>query len=138
MTWQPEDWPAPATLQLTLRQSPSGKTAIHAHLEKLSDRTLVSGCASAGGGHWIGSLRRFPDPCWELFASRLTTTSAGQSAHRISEPQQAAGQEQHREHGEQGDVRLRLSPEVAPDDVGDHVRGGADADTQEPDRQPVD
>jgi uncharacterized protein YndB with AHSA1/START domain len=35
MTWQPEGWPAPATLQLTLSESGSGKTAIHAHLEKL-------------------------------------------------------------------------------------------------------
>jgi uncharacterized protein YndB with AHSA1/START domain len=36
-TWQPEGWPAPATLQLTLSVSGSGKTAIHAHLEKLPD-----------------------------------------------------------------------------------------------------
>lgn len=35
MTWQPEGWPAPATLQLTLSRSGSDKTAIHAHLEKL-------------------------------------------------------------------------------------------------------
>jgi uncharacterized protein YndB with AHSA1/START domain len=37
MTWQPEGWPAPATLQLTLSESGSGKTAIQAHLEKLPD-----------------------------------------------------------------------------------------------------
>ena len=37
MTWQPDGWPAPATLQLTLVPSGSGKTAIHAHLEKLPD-----------------------------------------------------------------------------------------------------
>ena len=37
MTWQLEGWPAPATLQLTLSQSSSGKTAIHAQLEKLPD-----------------------------------------------------------------------------------------------------
>ena len=37
MTWQPADWPAPGTLQLTLSRSGSGKTAIHAHLEKLPD-----------------------------------------------------------------------------------------------------
>lgn len=37
MTWQPKGWPAPATLQLTLLESGSGKTAIHAHLEKLPD-----------------------------------------------------------------------------------------------------
>jgi uncharacterized protein YndB with AHSA1/START domain len=37
MTWQPEEWPAPATLQLTLAETGSGKTAIQAHLEKLPD-----------------------------------------------------------------------------------------------------
>jgi uncharacterized protein YndB with AHSA1/START domain len=37
MTWQPEGWEAPATLQLTLSESGSGKTAITAHLEKLPD-----------------------------------------------------------------------------------------------------
>jgi uncharacterized protein YndB with AHSA1/START domain len=37
MTWQLEGWPTPATLQLTLLGSGSGKTAIHAHLEKLPD-----------------------------------------------------------------------------------------------------
>lgn len=37
MTWQPRDWPAPATLQLTLSQSGAGKTAIRAHLENLPD-----------------------------------------------------------------------------------------------------
>jgi uncharacterized protein YndB with AHSA1/START domain len=37
MTWQPEGWEAPATLQLTLSESASGKTAITAHLEKLPD-----------------------------------------------------------------------------------------------------
>jgi len=37
MTWQPDGWQAPAILQLALSQSGSGKTAIHAHLEKLPD-----------------------------------------------------------------------------------------------------
>jgi uncharacterized protein YndB with AHSA1/START domain len=37
MTWQPEGWAAPATLQLTLLESGSGKTAIAAHMEKLPD-----------------------------------------------------------------------------------------------------
>ena len=37
MTWQPEDWPAPATLQFTLAKTGSGKTAVQAHLEKLPD-----------------------------------------------------------------------------------------------------
>jgi uncharacterized protein YndB with AHSA1/START domain len=37
LTWQPQDWPAPATLQLTLEESSSGKTAITVHMEKLPD-----------------------------------------------------------------------------------------------------
>src|SRR5207245_6743467 len=37
LTWQPKGWAAPATVQLTLLKSGSGKTAIHAHLEKLPD-----------------------------------------------------------------------------------------------------
>jgi uncharacterized protein YndB with AHSA1/START domain len=37
MTWQPTGWDSPATLQLTLTESESGKTAIGAHLEKLPD-----------------------------------------------------------------------------------------------------
>lgn len=37
LTWQPEGWAAPATLQLTLTESAAGKTAIQAHLEKLPD-----------------------------------------------------------------------------------------------------
>lgn len=37
MTWQPDGWSAPATLQLTVMRKDSGRTAIHAHLEKLPD-----------------------------------------------------------------------------------------------------
>ena len=37
MTWQPADWSSPATVQLTLTPSSSGKTAIRAHLERLPD-----------------------------------------------------------------------------------------------------
>jgi uncharacterized protein YndB with AHSA1/START domain len=37
MTWQPEGWPSPATLQLTVTEAGSGKTSIGAHLEKLPD-----------------------------------------------------------------------------------------------------
>ena len=37
MTWQPEDWPSPATFQFTLSETESGKTAVQAHLEKLPD-----------------------------------------------------------------------------------------------------
>ena len=37
MTWQPDGWPAAATVQLTLERLRSGKTVIHVHLEKLPD-----------------------------------------------------------------------------------------------------
>jgi uncharacterized protein YndB with AHSA1/START domain len=37
MTWQPDGWSAPATLQLTLSTAGSGRTRIGAHLEKLPD-----------------------------------------------------------------------------------------------------
>ncbi len=37
LTWQPDDWDAPATLQLTLEEPAPGRTAIHAHAEKLPD-----------------------------------------------------------------------------------------------------
>ena len=37
MTWKPEGWPAPATLQLTLSGSRPGKTVIRVDLEKLPD-----------------------------------------------------------------------------------------------------
>jgi uncharacterized protein YndB with AHSA1/START domain len=37
LTWQPEGWATPATMQLTLSRAQSGKTTITAHLEKLPD-----------------------------------------------------------------------------------------------------
>jgi uncharacterized protein YndB with AHSA1/START domain len=37
MTWQPDGWEAPATLQIALTESGTGKTAIGAHLERLPD-----------------------------------------------------------------------------------------------------
>jgi uncharacterized protein YndB with AHSA1/START domain len=37
LSWQPQEWSAPATLQLTLSESESEKTVIQAHLEKLPD-----------------------------------------------------------------------------------------------------
>lgn len=54
MSWQPEGWPAPATLQLTLSESGSGKTAIHAHLEKLPD----AGAREAMRKRWREALER--------------------------------------------------------------------------------
>lgn len=37
LSWRPAGWAAPATVQLTLSASSSGKTALRAHLEKLPD-----------------------------------------------------------------------------------------------------
>ena len=37
LTWQPDDWAAPATLQLTVSQPREGRTVLHVHLEKLPD-----------------------------------------------------------------------------------------------------
>lgn len=37
MTWQPDGWPSPATLQLTFLERAPGKTSIGAHLERLPD-----------------------------------------------------------------------------------------------------
>ncbi len=60
LTWQPEGWAAPATLQLITSESPSGRTALRAHLEKLPDaetreamrthwRAVLDKVASAAG-----------------------------------------------------------------------------------------
>jgi uncharacterized protein YndB with AHSA1/START domain len=37
MTWRPERWASPATLQITVTEAGPGKTSIGAHLEKLPD-----------------------------------------------------------------------------------------------------
>lgn len=55
MTWQPEGWPAAATLQLTLSEAASGRTAITAHLERLPD----AGARAAMRTHWREVLERF-------------------------------------------------------------------------------
>jgi hypothetical protein len=52
--WQREGWPAPATLQLTLSESGSGKTTINAHLEKLPD----AGAREAMRERWREALER--------------------------------------------------------------------------------
>jgi uncharacterized protein YndB with AHSA1/START domain len=54
LTWQPEGWSAPATLQLTLAETGPGRTAIHVHLEKLPD----AGARDAMRAHWRGALER--------------------------------------------------------------------------------
>lgn len=37
MTWRPDGWDAPATLQLTLTATGAGRTAVNVHLERLPD-----------------------------------------------------------------------------------------------------
>jgi uncharacterized protein YndB with AHSA1/START domain len=54
LTWQPEGWPAAATLQLTLTESAAGKTALRAHLEKLPDEDA----RDAMRAHWGEVLER--------------------------------------------------------------------------------
>jgi len=54
MTWQPEGWPAPATLQLTLTASGSGRTVVGAHLEKLPD----ADAREAMRARWRAALER--------------------------------------------------------------------------------
>ena len=54
LTWQPEDWPAPATLQLTLSQAGTTKTAVQANLEKLPDADAREAMRS----RWRAALER--------------------------------------------------------------------------------
>ncbi len=37
MTWRPEGWPAPATLQLTVSEAGHGKTVVNVHVDRLPD-----------------------------------------------------------------------------------------------------
>lgn len=54
MTWHPDGWSTPATLQLTLTEAASGKTAVTAHLEKLPDADAREAMRS----HWSEALER--------------------------------------------------------------------------------
>jgi uncharacterized protein YndB with AHSA1/START domain len=54
LSWQPQEWPAPATLQLTLSETESGKTAIQAHVERLPD----VGAREAMRTRWREALER--------------------------------------------------------------------------------
>ena len=54
LTWQPKDWAAPATLQLTVHESRPGKTVLGAHLEKLPDAEAREEMRS----HWRATLER--------------------------------------------------------------------------------
>ena len=61
LTWQPEGWPAPATLQLTVSESRPGKTVINVHLEKLPD----------------GEAREAMRARWRATLERLAAASQG-------------------------------------------------------------
>jgi uncharacterized protein YndB with AHSA1/START domain len=54
MTWQPDGWPSPATLQLTFLERGPGKTSIGAHLERLPDAVV----REATRERWRDSLER--------------------------------------------------------------------------------
>ncbi len=54
MTWRPDGWPAPATLQLTLTERGPGRTAIGADLEKLPDAEA----REAMRARWRAALER--------------------------------------------------------------------------------
>lgn len=54
MTWQPEGWAAPATLQLTLVASGPDRTAVRVHLEKLPD----AGARETMRSRWRQALAR--------------------------------------------------------------------------------
>jgi uncharacterized protein YndB with AHSA1/START domain len=54
MTWQPQGWPQPAALQLTILTGKSGTTALHAQLEKLPDAVA----REAMRVHWRQALER--------------------------------------------------------------------------------
>ena len=55
MTWQPADWEAPATVQVTLLESSSGTTAVNVFIEKLPDAEQ----REAARAHWRSALERF-------------------------------------------------------------------------------
>lgn len=48
LTWRPDEWEHPATVEITLRESASGTTAIHAHLDELPDADTRQAMRS----HW--------------------------------------------------------------------------------------
>ena len=54
MTWHPDGWDAPATLQVTLQEPSAGKTALTAHMEKLPD----GDAREAMRAHWRAVLDR--------------------------------------------------------------------------------
>jgi Activator of Hsp90 ATPase homolog 1-like protein len=54
MTWQPVGWEAPATVQVTLLESVSGKTAINVLIEKLADAEQ----RDLARAHWGSALEK--------------------------------------------------------------------------------
>jgi uncharacterized protein YndB with AHSA1/START domain len=59
LTWQPNGWAAPATLQVTLAESASGRTTIHVHLEKLPNGEARQSMRA----HWREALGRLAAAC---------------------------------------------------------------------------
>ena len=54
VTWQPDGWAAPAGVQFTLLGRPTGKTAVHVHVDKLPDGEARDAMRS----HWRAALER--------------------------------------------------------------------------------
>ena len=54
LTWQLDGWTAPATVQLTLLATGPGKTALHAHVERLPD----AGARETARARWREALDR--------------------------------------------------------------------------------
>ncbi len=54
ITWQPEGWAAPATIQIAVQEPAPGRTALHAHMEKLPDGEA----REAMRARWRGALAR--------------------------------------------------------------------------------
>ena len=57
MTWQPDGWPAPAILQITVTPAAAGRATIGLHLEKLADAEA----REAMREHWREALGRVAD-----------------------------------------------------------------------------
>ena len=57
LSWHPADWDAPATVQLRLSRTSTGKTTLGAHLEKLPDAEA----REQMGERWRGAVERVLD-----------------------------------------------------------------------------
>jgi uncharacterized protein YndB with AHSA1/START domain len=57
LTWLPDGWPAPATLQLTVAPTTDGRTTLGVHLERLADAEA----REAAREHWRSVLDRLQE-----------------------------------------------------------------------------